>query len=126
MEKSENFGEISEKVGEISEFIGKNRTNEISVHFSFRGSPEKTIFRRNIGRKKRNFCPWPHQWFVQNLTLEPLPILNFQFSLIQLASLAISVRYCTFIFLFLLFHLCIVGPTSMYIYISPICNIVSF
>ena len=40
MEKSENFGEISEKVGEI---IGKNRTNEISVHFSFRGSPKNDI-----------------------------------------------------------------------------------
>ena len=39
-----------------------------------------------------------------------------------------SVRYCIIIFLFLLFHLCIVGPTSMYIYIyiyiSPICKIV--
>ena len=34
---------ISEKVGEISEFIGKNRTNEISVHFSFRGSPKNDI-----------------------------------------------------------------------------------
>ena len=32
-----------EKVGEISEFIGKNRTNEISVHFSFRGSPKNDI-----------------------------------------------------------------------------------
>ena len=45
--------EISEKVGEISVFIGKNRkkseifgknrTNEISVHFSFRGSPKNDI-----------------------------------------------------------------------------------
>ena len=49
----ENFGEISEKVGEISAFIGKsreksekvgkNRTNEISVQFSFRGSPKNDI-----------------------------------------------------------------------------------
>ena len=36
MKKSENFGEISEKVG-------KNRTNEISVHFSFRASPKNDI-----------------------------------------------------------------------------------
>ena len=36
MEKSENFGEKSEKVG-------KNRTKEISVHFSFRGSPKNDI-----------------------------------------------------------------------------------
>ena len=33
----------SEKVGEISEIIGKNRTKEISVHFSFRGSPKNDI-----------------------------------------------------------------------------------
>ena len=39
MEKSENFGEISEK----SEKVGKNRTKEISVHFSFRGSPKNDI-----------------------------------------------------------------------------------
>ena len=32
-------------------------------------------------------------------------------------SLIIAVRYCTVNFLFLLFHLCIVGPMSMYIYI---------
>ena len=53
MKKSENFGEISEKVGEISEIIGKsreksekvkkNRTKEISVHFSFRDSPKNDI-----------------------------------------------------------------------------------
>ena len=32
-----------ENFGEISEIIGKNRTNEISVHFSFRGSPKNDI-----------------------------------------------------------------------------------
>ena len=46
MEKSENFGEISEKIGnyrEKSEKVWKNWTNEISVHFSFRGSPKNDI-----------------------------------------------------------------------------------
>ena len=36
MEKSENIEIYREKVG-------KNRTNEISVHFSFRGSPKNDI-----------------------------------------------------------------------------------
>ena len=31
-----------------------------------------------------------------------------------------------FFSLFLLFSYCIVGPMSMYIYISPICNAVAF
>ena len=60
MEKSENFGEISEKVGEISEIIrksrekvGKNRTNEISVHFSFRGSPKNDISAKYRPKKSK-------------------------------------------------------------------------
>ena len=49
-EISENFGEISEKVGiyrKKSEIFGKNRTNEISVHFFFRGSPKNDISAKN-------------------------------------------------------------------------------
>ena len=43
---SEKIGEISGKIGnyrEKSEKVWKNRTNEISVHFSFRGSPKNDI-----------------------------------------------------------------------------------
>ena len=35
--------EKSEKYRYLSEIFGKNRTNEISVHFSFRGSPKNDI-----------------------------------------------------------------------------------
>ena len=62
-EISENFGEISEKVGEISEIIGKSRKfsgkigqTKFLCIFLFEAH-RKTIFRRNIGRKNRNFCP---------------------------------------------------------------------
>ena len=43
LKQKEKTVKKSEKVGEISEFIGKNRTKEISVHFSFRGSPKNDI-----------------------------------------------------------------------------------
>ena len=56
MKISENFGEISVFIGKSRKFSGKignfrekseifrkNRTKEISVHFSFRGSPKNDI-----------------------------------------------------------------------------------
>ena len=42
--KSEKYRKKSEKYRNLSEKIEKNRTNEISVHFSFRGSPKKRYF----------------------------------------------------------------------------------
>ena len=44
--KSEKYRKLSGKIEnyrEKSEKVGKNRTNEISVHFSFRGSPKNDI-----------------------------------------------------------------------------------
>ena len=55
MEKSENFGEISVFIGEKSEIFGKNRTKEISVHFSFRGSPKKRYFSEISAEKTEIF-----------------------------------------------------------------------
>ena len=41
--KLEKYRYLSEIIGKNSEIFGKNRTNEISVHFSFRGSPKNDI-----------------------------------------------------------------------------------
>ena len=62
-----NIGKSRRNIGiyrEISEFIGKNRKKSGKIGqtkflciFLFEAH-RKTIFRRNIGRKNRNFCPW--------------------------------------------------------------------
>ena len=43
MKISEKYRKKSEKYRHLSEKVGKNRTNEISVQFSFRGSPKNDI-----------------------------------------------------------------------------------
>ena len=64
--KSEKYRKLSGKIGnyrEKSEKVGKNRTNEISVHFSFRGSPKKRYFGEISAEKTEIFVhdsDWNH------------------------------------------------------------------
>ena len=57
MKKSENFGEISVFIGKSRKFSGKIGQKKFLCIFLFEDH-RKTIFRRNIDRKNRNFCPW--------------------------------------------------------------------
>ena len=65
MKISEKYRYLSEKYRyfrEKSEIFGKNRAKEISVHFSFRGSPKNDISAK-YRPKNRNFCPCTHMIF---------------------------------------------------------------
>ena len=52
MEKVGNFRE-RKKLWKKSEIFGKNRTKEISVHFSFRGSPKNDISAKYRSKKPK-------------------------------------------------------------------------
>ena len=54
--KSEKYRHLSEKVGKNRKKSGKIGQTKFLCSFLFEAH-RKTIFRRNIGRKNRNFCP---------------------------------------------------------------------
>ena len=64
----------SEKVGEISEIFGKNRTNEIFVHFSFRGSPKNDISAKYRPKKPKFLSMLPFRSTFKNSDMEPVGI----------------------------------------------------
>ena len=98
-----------------SEIFGKNRTNEISVHFSFRGSPKNDISAKHRPKKPKflsmdvtNHFTFGSQWGFKGMLLkrkyEEFFLFIFIYFILQYSILFFTDTFYFILYKFILFY----------------------